>query len=43
MIVGAPIAVRGLEREELMRRVERFMRERLGAPEAEPHATAEAG
>ena len=44
VIVGAPIAVRGLEREELMRRVERFMREHLGAKAgAERPTAAEAG
>jgi len=44
VIVGAPIAVRGLERVELMRRVERFMREHLGAKAgAERPTAAEAG
>src|SRR5262249_27315570 len=32
VIVGAPIEVGGLDREEVMRRVERFMREQLEAP-----------
>jgi len=40
--VGAPIEVEGLAREEVMRRVERFMREQLDAPAAEPPAAAEA-
>jgi len=42
VIVGAPIEVEELEREEVMRRVERFMREQLDAPAAEPPAAAEA-
>jgi 1-acyl-sn-glycerol-3-phosphate acyltransferase len=43
VIVGAPIEVEGLDREEVMRRVERFMREQLDAPAVEPPAVAEAG
>ena len=42
VIVGEPIEVEELEREEVMRRVERFMREQLDAPAAEPPAAAEA-
>jgi 1-acyl-sn-glycerol-3-phosphate acyltransferase len=42
VIVGEPIAVTGLDRDELMRRVETFMREHLGDPARRAAVTAEA-
>lgn len=40
VVVGAPMAVAGLERDELMRRVRAFMLEQLGTDEDTPGAVA---
>jgi 1-acyl-sn-glycerol-3-phosphate acyltransferase len=39
VVVGVPIPVAGVERDELMRRVRAFMLEHLGAPRHTPHAS----
>jgi hypothetical protein len=42
VIVGEPIPVAGLDRDQLMKRVESFMRQHLAAADRRPAVTAKA-